>query len=205
MTSYLPSNTEPPSAESPRSALPPANAKGCQPTTSCPPIRLTAPSRASRIPPRRSRGSHCGTIVAMPTPRALHYESKLEANVAVVLLARPDFVDLQEQLPALSYIDLAGKPSKIHFDLLLKVRNGSRIAISVKPRQLAEKTNHAATIKHIAKQMPRRFATHAMLMTEYDASDAAVYNAPSYCRCAAIRRARQPRSLPRRYRRSPGT
>ncbi len=140
-------------------------------------LRLTAKSRATRIPPRRSRGSHCGTLVAFEQPRELLYESKLEADAMALIQVRRDLVDLREQVEPFHYIDADGRDRSTRFDLMVTLSDGRRIATAVKPQAIAERSGLAARLQQIAARMPRSFATAVMLLTERQVRPTAVRNA----------------------------
>lgn len=137
----------------------------------------TAPSRASRVPSLRSKGSHRGRIVAGTVPRKLVYESKLESDIAYALLARADVMDLHDQPPAVTYVGSDGKCHHHTFDFLVTMADKRRIAIAVKPQQLAEAKRLQALLRVIARQVPRSFATHVVLLTEQSHSRCAIRNA----------------------------
>ena len=153
------------------------NTAATSPVTDRRPFRPTAPTRASRLPSLRSKGSHRGSLVAGPVRTRLVYESKLESDIAHALLARPDVVDLFDQPPAVAYVGQDGKRHSHTFDFLAAMADGRRIAIAVKPKHRAEAVRLRALLKVIARQMPREFATHVVLLTECSHSRDAVRNA----------------------------
>jgi len=137
-----------------------------------PPLR----SRASRFPRLRSKGSFRGSFVGGKPPRQIVFESKLECDIACVLLARPDVVDVLDQPPAVIYFD-GGKKRKHTFDFLVHLTDGRRIAIAVKPYEKAVKNHLSEKLKLIAAQLHHSFATEVMLMTEQHVSRAIIHDA----------------------------
>jgi hypothetical protein len=137
--------------------------------------RPPGPSVATRIPSPRSRGSSRSSIVGGAEPRRIYCESGLEEKTAYVLHAHPNFADLWEQPSAVKYIDHHGKKRRHTFDFLLLLKNGTRIAIQVKPSKRSAKWK--PILERIAAQMPRRFADYVLLLTEKDLPRNDVYNA----------------------------
>ncbi|MEJ1935271.1 TnsA endonuclease N-terminal domain-containing protein [Nostoc sp. NIES-2111] len=151
--------------------------------------RPTAPSRASRTISRRSNRSGRVTIVTANDHRRIHCESYLEARVAYVLLARPDVADVSEQPAAVKYRDEDGR-SRLHFfDFLVTRRDGTRIAVAVKPAKVARRKNLLALLARIAAQLPPGFADAVLLLTDEDLTPALVANAKMI---HSVRRGRDP-------------
>ena len=98
-----------------------------------PPLRSTG----SRSFPARSKSSARGFLLALlPAEerwRQLSYESNLERQTALLLLARPDIWNLWDQPPKVSYTDARGRTAHHTFDYLAELRDGSICAIAVKP------------------------------------------------------------------------
>jgi hypothetical protein len=99
----------------------------------------------------------------------------VEEKTAYVLHAHPDFADLWEQPSAVKYIDEHGKKRRHIFDFLLLLKNGTRIAIQVKPKKRSAKWK--PILERIAAQIPRQFADYVLLLTEQDLPRSDVYNA----------------------------
>ena len=129
-------------------------------------ITLPAPSRAARNVPTASKGHFTGHLVAGDGPgRAIQVESHLEMKTALVLLARPDVVDLEEQVP-FEWADEHGEVHTHFFDFRPSLRGGARIAIAVKPRRRVESGRFLDTIQAIASQVMPDFADHVRVFTE---------------------------------------
>jgi hypothetical protein len=136
--------------------------------------RPPGPSVATRIPSPRSRGSSRSSIVGGAEPRRIYCESGLEEKAAYSLLADPNVVDLWEQPAAVEYVDEYGKKRRHTFDFVVLLKDGTRIAIQVKPWKRSEKWR--AILARIAAQMPRRFADFVLLLTERDLPRDLVHN-----------------------------
>ena len=116
-------------------------------------ITLPAPSRAARNGPTASKGHFTGHLVAGDgSGRAIQVESHLEMKTALVLLARPDVVDLEEQVP-FEWADEHGELRTHFFDFRASLQGGARIAIVVKPRRRLESGRFFDTIQAIASQV----------------------------------------------------
>ncbi len=133
-----------------------------------------AESKACRKPALRSRGSSRGAIVG-PDNRIRLYESFLEARIMLVLMARPDVAQIDEQ-QQVNWRDQAGRLHWHVFDLVVTTTSGERIAVAVKPFAKAEKQKLAAKLAEIAKHIPRRFADRVALMTERSIDRIASFN-----------------------------
>lgn len=128
----------------------------------------TLPSRASRRPPARSRGSARGAIYDHRRNLELVFESELERKTAYLLLANPDVIDIRDQPPAIEYKDKNGERRRHIFDFLVTFGDSRKLAIAVKPYAKAHSKNFAETLGAIAGQLPRDFADAVALVTERD-------------------------------------
>lgn len=135
------------------------------------------PSSASRRITLRSKGSLRGSLVTTTDHRQLDYESTIERNAAVVLLARRDVVRLDDQPPAVAIVLPNGAPSHHTFDFRAHLVDGRRIAIAVKDEARAAKHDLEGFLRHIAPQIPRDFADGLALMTERRMSPIIIANA----------------------------
>lgn len=137
-------------------------------------------SRASRMVTKPSRGGSRVTIVAGTPEREFHLESDLEAKAALVMLARRETADLQEQPPAITYEDSEGRTRRHTFDFLLVLKDGTRILIAVKPWQRAIEKDLPGTLRRIANQIGNRgldVADRVALLTERRLGRDIVHNA----------------------------
>lgn len=132
--------------------------------------RPPLPSKATRQVIRRSRASCRGTIVwklpADPWPRMIHFESWLEYLVLCLLLVQHDPYDVWEQPPAISYIDPRGRPSTHYFDFLVTLRNGTKLAVTVKPMKHVKKYSFVRELECIRAATPKQYADKVFLVTD---------------------------------------
>ena len=128
-------------------------------------FRFPAPSRTTRNwgtrCPRATRETKIGL-----DDRLLDCESGLEGKAAAAFMGRPDVVDVREQPPALRYVDDAGDVQKHTIDLLVTMRDGTRVAVLVKPRVVADKHRLDRVRDLLANQTPRSFADRYVIVTE---------------------------------------
>lgn len=139
-------------------------------------FRPAQATRASRLPPARSRGSSRGCVVHPTSKICLVYESSWECKLIYRLLARHDVVDIWDQPPKVFFIDAAGKRREHTFDFLVTFADGFKIAVAVKPIARAEATGFYTTLKLIASQLSTAFANAVRLVTEDDLGPVAVAN-----------------------------
>ena len=140
-------------------------------------ITLPAPSRAARNVSTASKGHFTGHLVAGDGPgRVIQVESHLEMKTALVLLARPDVADLEEQV-LFEWADEHGEVRTHFFDFRASMRGGARIAIAVKPRQRLESGRFLDTIQAIASQVTPDFADHVHVFTEASIDPVELHNA----------------------------
>ncbi|QPM91419.1 hypothetical protein [Pseudooceanicola algae] len=127
------------------------------------------PSRARRAIPRASKYHFVGQLTflnAAGKSRALGFGSLLEYKAALCCIYRTDFHDLEEQLAPIMARTQGVAATAYWFDLRLTLASGQRIAISVKPEQVARtyKFQHAMqVIRHVA--VPA-MADHVHVVTE---------------------------------------
>ncbi len=128
--------------------------------------RPPAPSRATRTISRRPErgGSGRSLMVGGATPHLIQSESGHEGQFAIVALTRRDVVDVWEQPDPVSFVDVDGVRHLHTFDFLLRMSDGKRIAVAVKPTKTAEKHGWREKIAHIAAQAGH-FADGFVLVT----------------------------------------
>ncbi len=93
-----------------------------------------------------------------------------------MLLARNDVADVVEQPPAVWFVDADGRNRRHTFDFLVTMKDGTKIAIEVKPLAKVEKYHWRERLRRIAEQV-EGFADRYMLVTEANLPPDAVYNA----------------------------
>ncbi|MFC7053091.1 Tn7 transposase TnsA N-terminal domain-containing protein [Hansschlegelia quercus] len=136
------------------------------------------PSRASRFPALKSKGSSRGEIYCASSGRIIVYESALERRAAVICLASPDVVDIWDQPPPVIYTIGAGGIERRHtFDFRLVLKNSCRIAVAVKPYERAIATCFFHHMRLIARQLDRSFADKVVVLTERELDPIAVQHA----------------------------
>lgn len=138
-------------------------------------------STGTRSFPARSKSSSRGFLLAhLPaeaSPRQIIYESNLERQTALLLLARNDLWNLWDQPPKVAFTDRRGRTAHHVFDYLAEFDGGRRVAIAVKPQARAERIGFRDTLARIRTALPPRFAEEVVLVTEKTLTAAAVHNA----------------------------
>jgi hypothetical protein len=125
----------------------------------------------------KSRGACRPSVVGGASPREIMCESGLEKKAAHYLLTHPQVVDLREQPPAVSWTDAAGVKHTHTFDFLATLKDGSKLAVAVKPSAVAIRKRFPEILAMIAAQMPRGFASGVLLLTDADLPRDVVHNA----------------------------
>jgi hypothetical protein len=138
--------------------------------------RPPAPSRGSRRPSRRSKGSGRATVIGGTPPRQIHCESNPERKCALMLLARRDVADVVEQPPAVWFVDADGRNKRHTFDFFVTMTDDTTVAVEVKPLDKVEKHHWRERLRRIAEQADG-FADRYVLVTEANLPPNAVYNA----------------------------
>jgi hypothetical protein len=141
-------------------------------------FRPVSPSVASRKIKLKQPISCRGALATLgEQSRCIVYESALEEKTTLVALAHPAVTSLVDQPLAVTYADEDGKIRRHTFDYLAHLKDGRRIAIAVKPRQLAEQRNLKDELRRIASQTPRSFADAVVLVSENKVPRDLVHNA----------------------------
>jgi hypothetical protein len=136
-------------------------------------------------PPRKSRGKRKISLRSKGSSRggfrangnATAYESDLELDAALSLLARPDVVDVLDQYPQVSFVGADGKRHRFTFDFMSVHADGSRMAHSVKPKDKVEASRVVEIHGYIRRQISPKVATHVNLITEEKLTDDDRFNA----------------------------
>jgi len=143
---------------------------------SCGGILLPEPSHADRDVALHSKGHSSGHLVLGDGPgRVLQFESHLEMQTALVLLARPDVRDLRDQAEV-RWTDDRGKMCHHYFDFLATMVDGSRIAIAVKASKYLNRGFLEKISAVSAKAVPE-FADKVRVVTERHLDPIEVHNA----------------------------
>lgn len=146
-------------------------------------FRPPEPTRATRLPPKRSSASFRGRLVWRFEPEGrdrIHVcESWGERSLFWYLAALPDVMDIHEQ-PRAVHFTRPGEPKerKHHFDFLVQLRSGRKIAIAY--RSEARAGSLREILPHIRAQLPRGFADEVRLVTDRTLDRDAAHNASLY-------------------------
>ncbi|SHL82913.1 hypothetical protein SAMN05444389_101564 [Paracoccus solventivorans] len=135
-------------------------------------FRFPVLAPASRTIPARSKASARVQVVDvrsfLPCPVISRLESGLEAHCWDQLIANPEFREVQAQPPVIRYRDARGRPAVHHFDFRALLTDGNAIAVAVRPLARVRKYRFEDTLRLIASQLPRSFATRVLLFTDAD-------------------------------------
>lgn len=124
----------------------------------------TQPSRASRFPNLRDRGSCRGTVVI--NNKVHVFESHLELVGYWMLSARPDVADIWDQPPAIGYTDDDGVARRHTFDALVMMTTGLRVLIEFKPAVKVASSGIERVIELVAAQHGTRVADRIVVITD---------------------------------------
>lgn len=124
------------------------------------------PSRSSRSIPIRNTSNYRGSIIDHVRCREFAYESKLERDFLEIVLARADVVDVEEQPPKVTYVTADGGVKDHWFDSRLLLRDGTRVAVDVKPRARVAQSGIEETQALIFEQFGTAFADIYIVRTE---------------------------------------
>ncbi|MEX2696873.1 hypothetical protein [Rhizobium mongolense] len=121
---------------------------------------------------RNSKKSYRGFIIF--NRRQVQHESRIEKNTAQIMLTWPDVVNIWSQRPRVKYPDHEGKWHWYVFDYLLHLRDGTYLAISVKPEKARE--DEEAKLRQIVS-VPQSDFDVAFVFTDRQATRTAAFNA----------------------------
>lgn len=126
---------------------------------------------------KRSKSHFVGQMVlGKSNRRVVRYESRLEGNIALILSAQIDVVEILEQQRFI-WVDSEKKRREHYFDFVVKMKDGGIIAVSVKPTAFADRQKFTSTIAEIAAQaVPIHFSS-VRVMTEQDVCPIKLHNA----------------------------
>ncbi len=106
----------------------------------------------------------------------MHTDTLTEKHVAFVLLARPDVVELENQV-LFTWDGEDGSNKRHHFDFLVTKTDGSRVAIMIKYDEKLSMEEFRAEIADIASYVTAEFADRVTIMTEKDLDSVDLHNA----------------------------
>jgi len=108
--------------------------------------------------------------------RTMDIESHTELCVALVTLARPNVVDLENQVP-FKWVTSNGESGTHHFDFRALLADGTRRAIMVKSEYRRQQSEVQDELAQIAAQVTPEFADEVVVMTERDIDPVELFNA----------------------------
>ncbi|MBO9398105.1 hypothetical protein J7400_15560 [Shimia sp. R9_2] len=104
-------------------------------------------------------------------------------------LANHDVRDIWEQPTAVRYIDAAGR-SQVHFpDCLLKLGNGRRLLLAIKPWKKVIESGFLCELRQIRAALRKDFADDLVLVTDRDFTRDEALNAQRYLEFSRSRNA----------------
>ncbi|MEA1647817.1 TnsA endonuclease N-terminal domain-containing protein [Nitrospirillum sp. BR 11164] len=113
-----------------------------------------AATTASRQPPARSRASFRGELFYDRANRTMVFESRLEMDLACILMTDHRVVGIEDQPPEVEYVDPNGLRRGHTFDFRVTLFDGARIAIAVKPSSKIERSRIREILSLIRLQVP---------------------------------------------------
>ncbi|MFC5507077.1 hypothetical protein [Bosea massiliensis] len=120
----------------------------------------------ARRPVIRSR-NHNGSVMIDPGDYLIKpAESNIEHNALLVLMADPDVVKVDCQQGPIAYTDQSGGEHTTVFDIVVTLKNGSRIAVVVKRATKARKDDIGEWLQLVTDQLPSWFADSTVLVTD---------------------------------------
>lgn len=129
-------------------------------------VHLPRPSTAQRRVAKGRREHFTGQLNVGPDEgTCMGIESYTELQVALTLLARPEVVHVENQVP-FTYLGTDGETARHFFDFLTTQSDGSRIAVMVKSAYRFSKPSVAEELRFIGSQVTPDFADRAVVMTE---------------------------------------
>lgn len=135
------------------------------------------PSIAERAVPVASKGRFTGHLVAGDGPgRIIRTESHLEMQTALIWLARPETAEIEEQV-SFPWCDRDGSRRTHFFDFRIVRRDGTRVALAVKPEKRLKSGRFLAEIRRIAGQVTPDFADEVRLFTDRHIDRIELHNA----------------------------
>ena len=140
-------------------------------------IRLPRPRTAIRKIPMGTLKHFTGSLVIGDDEgEAMQFQSHTELQTALVMLARPNVVGLENQVP-FGWFDRDGTRKTHFFDFRVSLSDGRWIALMVKHARKAAEPVFRAEMHWIAKQARPHFADQVALISENDLDPIEVHNA----------------------------
>lgn len=131
--------------------------------------------------PARSKLTVRGfTLAMLPAEkrwRQITSASQGERETCLLALADPNLWNLHDQPETVAFLDVDGRQRTHRFDYLAEYRDGSKVALAVKPEARVESLNFRTTLKAIRRDLPLGFADKVCLVTEQNRHPKEVQNA----------------------------
>lgn len=108
--------------------------------------------------------------------QTMDIESHTELCTALVTIARPDVVGLENQVP-FKWVKPNGETATHHFDFRVNMADGSRRAIMVKSEARRCQPEVQEELAQVAAQVTPAFADEVVVMTERDLDPVELFNA----------------------------
>lgn len=141
-------------------------------------VTLPSAPRAERPISPVSKSHFTGhLIVGDGAGEAMEVESHLEMNIALVLSTRADVAELENQVPFRWWCREKAGWKTHHFDFRVHKRDGTRIAIMVKPSKKLACPRFQSEAREIAAQVTVGFADQVAIMTEREVDPVELHNA----------------------------
>lgn len=121
---------------------------------------------------RNSKRSYRGFIIV--NGHEVQHESGIERNTVLIMLTWHDVVDIYSQRPKVRYPDAEGEWHDYIYDYLVILKDGTRLALSVKPERV--RADEEATLAQIVSVPQPDFDTTSVF-TDRTATRAAAFNA----------------------------
>ncbi|MBY3102328.1 hypothetical protein HFO69_32310 [Rhizobium laguerreae] len=125
----------------------------------------------------KSTASFRGAVPYVAFNRQLVMESTIEGRANLIFMARRDIVEIRDQWPVVEFHDEDGVFHGTVFDHWIRLVDGSRVAVAVKPVSKVRSSGILKTLKLAQEQGIGGFADRVALVTEIYASHASAFNA----------------------------
>jgi hypothetical protein len=134
-------------------------------------------STASRKPPKRTRGHYRAVDVDPWENRKKVVESALESGLLSMLKANRKVVHIEDQPPAVEFVNDEGRRTHHTFDFRAHLADGRRIAYAVKPAKRVGPSGLRRTVELIREQSLAGFADEVIIRTGEHITYLRVFNA----------------------------
>ncbi|MFK0204759.1 hypothetical protein [Agrobacterium sp. NPDC090283] len=125
----------------------------------------------------KSIASFRGALHYADFNRQLVMESTIEGRFIMIAMTRPDITEIRDQWPVVEYVDKSGEVHSTTFDFWIRLVDGTRVAVAVKPARKVRSSGILEVLKNVQDQGVGGFADRVALVTEVYANHDAAYNA----------------------------